>query len=40
MACKPMRRFVKSAGADRVMCGVPLTVLAQLPGFPDTKHGE
>jgi hypothetical protein len=33
LACKPMRRFVKSAGADRVVCGVPLTVLAQLPGF-------
>jgi hypothetical protein len=33
MACKPMRRFVKSAGVDRVVCGVPLTVLAQLPGF-------
>lgn len=33
LACKPMRRFVKSAGEDRVVCGVPLTVLAQLPGF-------
>ncbi len=33
MACKPMRRFVKSAGADRVVCGMPLTSLAKLPGF-------
>jgi len=28
LACKPLRRYVKSAGADRVVCGVPLTVLA------------
>ena len=33
LACKPLRRFVKSAGADRVVCGVPLTVLEKLPGF-------
>ena len=33
MECKPLRRFVKSAGEDRVVCGVPLTVLAKLPGF-------
>ena len=33
MACKPMRRFVKAAGADRVVCGVPLTTLEKLPGF-------
>lgn len=33
MECKPLRRFVKSAGADRVVCGVRLTVLAKLPGF-------
>lgn len=32
-ACKPLRRFVKSAGVDRVVCGVPHTVLAALPGF-------
>jgi len=33
LACKPMRRFVKAAGADRVVCGVPLTTLEKLPGF-------
>ncbi len=33
LACKPMRRFVKSAEADRVLCGGPLTVLAKLPDF-------
>lgn len=33
LACKPMRRFVKAAGEDRVVCGVPFTVLAKLPGF-------
>lgn len=38
MACKPMRRFVKSAGEDRVVCGVPLTVLAKLPGFGQSSQ--
>ena len=33
LVCKPIRRFVKSVGADRVVCGVPLTVLTALPGF-------
>jgi hypothetical protein len=33
LACKPMRRFVKSAGEDRVVCGVPLTTLEKLPEF-------
>jgi hypothetical protein len=33
LACKPLRRFVKSAGRDRVVCGVPFTVLAALPAF-------
>jgi hypothetical protein len=33
LACKPLRRFVKSAGTDRVVCGVPLTLLRTLPGF-------
>ena len=33
LACKPLRRFVKSAGTDRVVCGVPLTVAEALPGF-------
>lgn len=33
LACKPLRRFVKSAGSDRVVCGVPLTLLRTLPGF-------
>ena len=33
LGCKPMRRFVKSAGEDRVVCGVPFSVVAALPGF-------
>ena len=33
LACKPIRRFVKSTGADRVVCGVPLTVVGALAGF-------
>lgn len=40
LACKPLRRFVKSAGADRVVCGVPLTVLAQLAGFAQATPFE
>jgi hypothetical protein len=37
LACKPIRRFVKSAGSDRVVCGVPLTVLEKLPGFGQAR---
>lgn len=37
LACKPMRRFVKSAGAERVVCGVPFTVLSALPGFAQAE---
>ena len=33
LECKPLRRFVKSANTDRVVCGVPFTVLAALPAF-------
>lgn len=33
LACKPMRRFVKAAGTDRVVCGVPLASLEKLAGF-------
>lgn len=38
LACKPMRRFVKSAGEDRVVCGVPFSVFAGLPGFADASQ--
>jgi len=38
--CKPMRRFVKSAGTDRVVCGVPFSVLAELPGFAETSQRD
>ena len=31
MACKPLRRFVKSIAGDRVVCGVPLTTLMTQP---------
>ena len=31
LECKPLRRFVKSAGTDRVVCGVPFTALAAMP---------
>lgn len=40
LACKPMRRFVKSAGSDRVVCGVPFTVLAGLPGFASASQRD
>lgn len=33
LACKPLRRFVKSAGEERVVCGVPFTAAVALPGF-------
>lgn len=36
-ACKPMRRWVKSAGCDRVVCGVPLTTLEGLPAFTQVE---
>lgn len=38
MACKPMRRFVKAIAGDRVVCGVPLTVLEKLPGFGQSRQ--
>lgn len=38
MACKPMRRFVKAAGEDRVVCGVPLTTLKRLPAFEQASQ--
>ncbi len=38
LVCKPMRRFVKSAGADRVVCGVPYSVVAGLPGFAQASQ--
>jgi len=38
LACKPIRRFVKSAGADRVVCGVPYSVVAVLPGFAQASQ--
>ena len=38
MACKPLRRFVKSAGVDRVVCGVPLAVVEKLPGFARARQ--
>ncbi|MDO9012158.1 MAG: hypothetical protein Q7U78_10205 [Gallionella sp.] len=38
LACKPMRRFVKSIAGDRVVCGVPFTVVAALPGFAQASQ--
>lgn len=38
LACKPMRRFVKSAGEERVVCGVPFTVLSVLPAFAQAEQ--
>ena len=38
LPCKPMRRFVKSAHTDRVVCGVPFTVLAALPAFGEATQ--
>jgi hypothetical protein len=35
LQCKPLRRFVKSAHTDRVVCGVPFTVIAALPAFQE-----
>ncbi len=33
MACKPIRRFVKAIGDDRIVCGAPQTTVAKLPAF-------
>jgi hypothetical protein len=38
MACKPLRRYVKSAGTDRVVCGIPLTALVKIPGFAQASQ--
>jgi hypothetical protein len=38
LACKPLRCFVKLAGTNRVVCGVPLTLLRTLPGFAQASQ--
>jgi hypothetical protein len=38
LVCKPVRRFIKYAGADRVVCGVPLAVATKLPGFAQASQ--